>query len=544
MKQKKTFKQTNREERKKRSGEAALRQNKVMRLLKKGQTGLRAVLFSRLGLITLLLALQILLLLGVLYKLSSLAPYYAGAASLLVAVMGLRLVNSSLEPAGKLTWMAIIAVMPVFGALLYLYTELDIGHRALGRRVQQLQRQTEKLLVQDESVLQALQQKRPRAAAMTRYVAKSGCYPVYRNTQVRYHASGEEKFAALLREIEKAEHFIFLEYFIVAEGEMWGSILQLLAEKAAAGVDVRVLYDGSCEFTTLPHDYPARLAELGIKAKMFAPARPFVSTHYNYRDHRKIAVIDGHTAFTGGVNLADEYINRLQKYGHWKDTAVMLEGDAARSLTLLFLQMWNLDERQGEFERFLLPKPADVQGEGFVMPFGDCPLDSYKTAQQVYLDLLYRAERYVHIMSPYLIIDSDMEAALQYAASRGVDVKLMLPAIPDKWVAHALARGHYPALIGAGVKIYEYTPGYVHAKQFIVDGREAVIGTVNLDYRSLWHHYECAVWLCETPCIADMERDFQHTLTLCAQVTPQTIAAQRRSIRLLGKILKVFAPLL
>ena len=544
MKQKKTFKQTNREERKKRSGEAALRQNKVMRLLKKGQTGLRAVLFSRLGLITLLLALQILLLLGVLYKLSSLAPYYAGAASLLVAVMGLWLVNSSLEPAGKLTWMAIIAVMPVFGALLYLYTELDIGHRALSRRVQQLQRQTENLLVQDEGVLQALQQKQPRAAAMTRYVAKSGCYPVYQNTRVRYHASGEEKFAALLREIEKAEHFIFLEYFIVAEGEMWGSILQLLAEKAAAGVDVRVLYDGSCEFTTLPHDYPARLAELGIKAKMFAPASPFVSTHYNYRDHRKIAVIDGHTAFTGGVNLADEYINRLQKYGHWKDTAVMLKGDAARSLTLLFLQMWNLDERQGEFERFLLPKPADVQSEGFVMPFGDCPLDSYKTAQQVYLDLLYRAERYVHIMSPYLIIDSDMEAALQYAASRGVNVKLMLPAIPDKWVAHALARGHYPALMGAGVKIYEYTPGYVHAKQFIVDGREAVIGTVNLDYRSLWHHYECAVWLYETPCIADMERDFQQTLTLCAQVTPQTIAAQRRSIRLLGKILKVFAPLL
>ncbi|MBR5501822.1 MAG: PLDc N-terminal domain-containing protein [Oscillospiraceae bacterium] len=515
-----------------------------MRLLKKGQTGLRTVLFSRLGLITLLLALQLVLLLGVLYKLSALAPYYAGAAALLVTVMGLWLVNSPLEPAGKLTWMTIIAVMPVFGALLYLYTELDIGHRALGRRVQQLQQQTAQLLPQSEAVRSQLLQTQPRAAAMTEYVARSGCYPVYRGTEVEYYAEGEQMFAALLREIEKAEKFIFLEYFIVAEGEMWGSILQLLAQKAAAGVDVRVLYDSSCEFFTLPHNYPARLAALGIKAKMFAPARPFVSTHYNYRDHRKITVIDGHTAFTGGVNLADEYINRVQKYGRWKDTAVMLKGEAARSFTLMFLQMWNLDERQGTFAPFLSPPQTVQQGEGFVMPFGDCPLDSYKTAQQVYIDLLYRAERYVHIMTPYLIIDSDMEAALKYAAGRGVDVKLMLPAISDSRAAHALARGHYPALLQAGVEIYEYTPGYVHAKQFIADGREAVIGTVNLDYRSLWHHYECAVWLCGVPCIADMERDFQQTLTLCAQMTPQTVAAGRRSTRLLGKVLKVFAPLL
>ena len=272
------------------------------------------------------------------------------------------------------------------------------------------------------------------------------------------------------------------EYFIVEEGLMWGRILELLAKKAAAGVDVRVMYDGTCEFALLPHDYPKRLKALRIACKMFAPITPFVSTHYNYRDHRKILVIDGHTAFNGGVNLADEYINEKEKYGHWKDTAVMLKGEAVKSFTLLFLQMWGIDERKEEYTQFLSYSAMPVaQAKGYVIPYGDCPLDGDKVGERVYMDILNRSQRYVHIMSPYLILDGEMETALKFAAERGVEVALILPGIPDKEAPYALAKTHYASLLESGIQLYEYTPGFVHAKVFVSDGREAVVGTINLD---------------------------------------------------------------
>ena len=272
---------------------------------------------------------------------------------------------------------------------------------------------------------------------------------------------------------------------------------------------------------------------------------PFLSTHYNYRDHRKILVIDGHTAFNGGVNLADEYINRIEKHGHWKDTAVMLKGEAARSFTLMFLQMWNIDEKEPEFDRFLVyPARGPEDAAGYVMPYGDCPLDRDKVGERVYMDILNRAERYVHIMSPYLILDGEMETALKFAAERGVDVTLILPGIPDKAAPYALAKTHYASLLDSGVKIYEYTPGFVHAKVFVSDDREAVVGTINLDYRSLYHHFECATYLCQVPCIPQIEADFQETLAKCRQATAQTLREEKLSRRLVGVCLKAIAPLL
>ena len=305
------------------------------------------------------------------------------------------------------------------------------------------------------------------------------------------------------------------------------------------------MYDGTCEFSTLPHDYPKRLRELGIQCKMFAPVTPFLSTHYNYRDHRKILVIDGHTAFNGGVNLADEYINHIEKHGHWKDTAVMLKGEAVRSFTLMFLQMWNIDEKEPEFDRFLAYPARTPEGTaGYVIPYGDCPLDQDKVGERVYMDLLNRARRYVHIMTPYLILDGEMETALKFAAERGVDVTLMLPGVPDKRIPYALAMTHYASLLDSGVKIYEYTPGFVHAKVFVCDGREAVVGTINLDYRSLYHHFECATYLCGVPCIPQIEEDYQVTLRKCRQVTPQTMREEKLSRKLTGYLLKALAPLL
>lgn len=516
-----------------------------LRLLKKGRKGIARVLFSRMGLMLLLMALQAWFLLGIFVWFQELLPHVYGGTIIFSAVMVLYLLNNQMNPTAKITWMMIMMLVPVFGALLFLYTQSDIGHRALKERFGQLIRETKDSIPESAETIAALKAENPGVASLAHYIQRSGCHPVYTNTAVTYFPSGEEKFAELLQQLEKAEHFIFLEYFIIDEGTMWGQVLEILAHKAKLGLDVRVLYDGTCEFSLLPHDYPNRLKDFGIQCEVFAPATPFISTHYNYRDHRKILVIDGHTAFSGGINLADEYINQIERFGYWKDTAVMLKGDAVKSFTLMFLQMWSVIHKEPDIGHFLsFPTYPHKKAKGYVIPYGDCPLDNDKLGERVYMDILNRAEKYVHIMSPYLILDGEMETALKFAAERGVEVALILPGIPDKKVPYALAKTHYLSLIQSNVKIYEYTPGFVHAKVFVSDDREAVVGTINLDYRSLYHHFECAAYMYEADCIADIEADFQKTCEACRTVTEETIKQEPWDMKLTGILAKVAAPLL
>ena len=520
-------------------------ESKGLTLLKKGQKGIMHAIFSRMGLVLILLIVQFLFLFSTFRWFENFLPHVLGGTVLFTVFMVLRLLNSKMNPTAKISWLVVIMLMPVFGALLYWYTQSDVGHRALKERLGQLIRETKEKLPQSEETLQSLKEKNPGAASLAHYIGRSGCHPVCQNTSVTYFPLGEDKFAEMLTQLEKAEHFIFLEYFIVDEGLMWGKVLEILARKASEGVEVRMMYDGTCEFSTLPGDYPKRLAALGIQCKEFAPITPFVSTHYNYRDHRKILVIDGHTAFNGGVNLADEYINRVEKYGHWKDTAVMIKGEAVKSFTLMFLQMWNVDVKEPEFDKYLAyPTLAPEHASGFVLPYGDCPLDDDKVGERVYMDLLNRAEKYVHIMSPYLILDGEMETAIKFAAERGVDVSLILPGIPDKKFPYALAKTHYASLLDSGVKIYEYTPGFVHAKVFVSDDREAVVGTINLDYRSLYHHFECATYMYETACIGQIEEDFQATRQKCREVSFETVRKEKLLVKIEGRLLKVIAPLM
>jgi len=518
-------------------------QNRGLSLLKKGQTGLLHTLFSRFGLILLLLAIQVLLLIGLFFWFQEFIPHFFGGTFLFSAGMVLYLLNSDTDPTSRLTWLVVVMLLPVFGALLYWFTTSELGHRTLKSRLAALREETRDKLVQDPAAMEDFGAEYPGAAGLANYLWNRCGFPVYRDSAVTYFPLGEDKWQVLLEELEKAEKFIFLEYFIINEGVMWGRILEILARKAQEGVEVRVMYDGTCEFALLPRDYPKRLAALGIQCKVFARMAPIVSTHYNFRDHRKIVVIDGHTAFTGGTNLADEYINQMERFGHWKDTAVMVKGEAVRSFTLMFLQNWSIMERSPAFDPYLAcsvpsPRPA----AGFLIPYGDCPLDDDYVGKRVYMDLLNRAARYVHIMTPYLILDSELETALKFAAERGVEVQLILPGIPDKTIPYALAKTHYKALRKAGVEIYEYTPGFVHAKVWTVDDREGVVGTINLDYRSLYHHFECAAYFCGSPCVADVEQDFQETLAKCERVTEQT--KQKLRYRILGPILKVVAPLL
>ena len=518
-----------------------------IRLLRKGQKGLIHAIFSRFGLVLVLLVLQFGALFSLMRWFSNLLPHYLGGTLLVTAAMMVYLLNQDMNNSVRIPWLVVTALAPVLGVLLFCYTKEDVGHRMLKKRLLELEGQTRGQLAQDKKASTALDADCPGAASLAQYLrGRGGGFPVYENTQVTYFPSGEAKFAALLPQLESATQYIFLEYFIIDEGLMWGRILEILARKAAQGVDVRVMYDGTCEFSTLPRDYPRRLEALGIRCKVFAPVTPFVSTHYNYRDHRKILVVDGRVGFTGGVNLADEYINHIQKHGRWKDAAVMLEGEAVRSLTAQFLQMWGI-LKEPEYEQFLTrPIPVPENAKGVAAPYGDCPLDGERVGEMVYIDLLNRARDYIHIMTPYLILDGELETALKFAAERGVDVHLILPGKPDKQFPYALAKSHYSALLDSGVKISEWSPGFVHAKVFVVDGREAVVGTINLDYRSLYHHFEDAVWMVDAPCIRDIEQDFQHTLEQCRAVenTSASIWQKHYLLRATGMLLKVIAPLL
>lgn len=516
-----------------------------IQLLKRSRKGLLSMLFSRTGVIILLLLLQIALVVLWIVSLRDYMPHYMVVMGALDAIMALVVINSPMDSTAKITWIVIISVLPIFGALFYLYCQMDTGHRKLKRKAEEITEKEKELIAQDPDVLRQVQEESPETAGIAHYIQRTGCYPIYSNTDVRYFALGEDMLETMLWELDKAEDFIFLEYFIINEGIMWGKILEILARKAREGVDVRVIYDGTCEITKLPSDYPRRLEKLGIQCRVFSPLRPFISTHYNYRDHRKIMVIDGKTAFTGGVNLADEYINEIDRFGKWKDTALMLKGEAVKSFTLMFLSAWNLT---GEAESYLkyLSVPAEVpkNAMGYVLPYGDNPLDRDKVGEFVYMDILNHATRFVHIMTPYLILDDELTAALQLAASRGVDVKLILPGIPDKAIPYALAKGHYMSLLRAGVKIYEFTPGFVHAKVFVSDDVRAVVGTINLDYRSLYHHFENGCWIYDPAIAVSIRKDFQSMFAKSREVTEEYSVGKSSVMNIVQMILRLFAELM
>lgn len=405
--------------------------------------------------------------------------------------------------------------------------------------------QSKKYLKQNSQQKEKLKQENPQMDGMVSYMMEHGNCPVYGQTSVTYFPLGDDMFPEMLRQIEKAEKFIFMEYFILEEGYMWETILELLKKKVKEGVEVRVLYDGMCVLTLLPSFYPRILEKEGIRCKMFAPIKPLFSSHYNNRDHRKILVIDGKTGFTGGINLADEYINKKERFGHWKDTGLMIQGAAVQKFTCMFLEMWNVSERRDpDYETFLTAPDTDRQDDGYVIPYDVMPYGTERMGKQVYLDILNTACKYVHIMTPYLILDYEMITALTFAAKRGVEVAIIMPHIPDKKYAFALAKTYYNELLEAGVQIWEYEPGFVHAKVFVSDDKKAAVGTVNLDYRSLYHHFECGVFFYGNSEIKKVEEDFQKTKEKSIFITPADYKKLKLTTRLEGKVLRIVAPLM
>jgi cardiolipin synthase len=520
-------------------------EDNVARLAKPVRKGILRLVFSRFFIFAILIIAEAVLMFSFYFLFAEKLPAFLHVQWFFTFVMILYLFNSDMDSSAKLTWMLIISLVPLLGAALLLWTQANIGHRKTTELAKTQIDMTKDALKQSEDAVAAIEHDGSGTDDISKYLNNSGCFPIYCNSKVTYFDLGEKKFEAMLEQLEKAEKFIFMEYFIVEEGYMWGRILDILIRKAKEGVDVRVMYDGMCEMSTLPADYWKLLEAQGIHARAFSPIIPVISSHFNYRDHRKILVIDGKVAFNGGVNLADEYINRIERFGHWKDTAVMVEGEAVRNFTLMFLQMWYLGNNDPDYGTFLsAPVDTPEDASGYVMPYCDSPLDEYKAGEAVYMDVLNRATDYVHIMTPYLILDGELLTALCYAAQRGVDVKIILPGIPDKKFAYALAKTHYRVLTAAGVKIYEYTPGFVHAKVFVSDDIKAIVGTINLDYRSLYHHFECATYMYKTDCVAEIEADFEDTLSKCRAVTEESIKNEKVSYKVMGAIGKMISPLM
>ncbi len=511
--------------------------------------GLLRIIFGRTMFVILFLLIQIIFLFNLILKISKYSLFVYAAFHLLGAVACVYIINKRENPSFKLAWILPILVLPIFGTFLYIYVELELSGRFIALRANRLAMESRAYVEQDKECQERLWQKDEGTANLARYVYEKGGFPVYEHSYVEYFPNGEAKFQRLKEELRQASRFIFLEYFIVEHGIMWDSILEILEEKVKEGVEVRFMYDGMCSLVLLPYHYPRELEAKGIHCKAFAPIKPALSTYQNNRDHRKIVVIDGHTAFTGGINLADEYINRKMRFGYWKDTAVMIKGDAVKNFTIMFLQLWNIWEKKPlSYERYrcdasyVLPRQLDRGG--FVLPYGDSPLDHEPVGKRVYLGILYEAKRYVHIMTPYLILDDEMISALSYAAERGVEVIIIMPHIPDKKYAFVLAHTYYEDLLGAGVKIYEFTPGFVHAKVFSSDDEKAVVGTINLDFRSLYHHFECAAFLYQNPAVADVERDFQETLGKCQEITKEVCRRYPLHQKISGGMMRLIAPLM
>ena len=503
------------------------------------------LLMSKYGFSIAIILIELFVIFGIILYMSQIAPLVWVILVFLISIATvIAIVNRSMSPESKVTWL-IVTFVPVFGPLLYIM----FGERRLSKKELKQLRELRSITLQEkheDSLHQNLQETDKSAyGIINALLHMDSNAEVYDQTDSQFFASGEEMWQQMLEDLKRAEKFIFLEYYIVDEGLMWDSILEVLEEKAAQGVEVKMLYDDIGCMVTLPGDYTVHLRSKGIDAHKFNKVIPRMTVAYNNRDHRKILVIDGQISYTGGINLADEYINRIERFGHWKDSGIRIDGPATQAFTRLFLMNWYINRGEiSDFDQYHLENQTRF-GSGLCIPYGSGPKPIYKTkvGKIVYQNLINQAEDFVYITTPYLIIDYDLTEDIKNAAMRGVDVRIVTPHIPDKKLIQLVTRGAYPDLLSAGVRIFEYTPGFIHSKQMIVDDRFAAVGTINLDYRSLVHHYENAVLLYETPSIAAIRKDFEEIFEVSQEIFSDTINPTWYQM-MIKEITQLFAPML
>ena len=482
------------------------------------------------------------------FNISNNVRFYLLASNFISIIFILIEVNRHEESAFKITWIMLIAVVPYFGWFFYLYTHTGVISGGIVKSHKKAKNIIANYRVDDTELIAEMDSE-GLDTGLVKYLSHAGDAAVYKNTSVTYYALGDFMFESIVDELEKAEKFIFMEFFIInRKSYMWRTVEEILIRKASEGVDVRVMYDGMGCMGIVDKNYDHELNSKGIKCQIFAPLQPLLSTYQNNRDHRKILVIDGRCAFSGGINLADEYINRTVRFGHWKDTGVKITGEGVSGFTELFLSMWCTISETYEPDMDKLIKASleysVSDAVGYVTPFGDAPLDRQLVGRNAYVDMLNSAKNYVDIMTPYFVIDDAIYDAMAYAVTRGVRVRLMLPGIPDKKIAYCLARSYYKDLFEIGVEVYEYLPGFVHAKNTVTDGNRAIIGTINYDYRSLYLHYECGMYMLGVPQIKDMEQDFESCLLKCRRITLLEYEKHSWFYRASGRVLRCIATMI
>ncbi len=500
--------------------------------------------FSRTLIIGLLLAAQLAFLLVSIFYLSDMAGYLYILFTVISLGVVVYLVSKDDNPSYKLAWVIPILAFPLFGGLLYLFfgnKHLSLPQR---RRLEDYREDTRLLAGHSSGLEDELRQHNPFLALQANFINTTSSFPVYKATDAQYLPLGERFHEKLLEELEKAERFILMEYFIVEPGRMWDPVLEVLKRKAAQGVEILFMYDDFGCMQLLPHNFRKELEACGIKVTVFNPFVAWLNVAMNNRDHRKIAIIDGNVGFCGGLNLADEYINAKQIHGHWKDTAVMITGDAVWNLTLMFFQVWKFYNRSHEDVARYCPTITVPDAAGYVQPFSDNPFDNINVSENTFLQAINHATHYIYITTPYLIIDNELATALKIAAQSGVDVRIITPHIPDKWYVHTLTQSFYPQLVEAGVKIYEYTPGFIHAKMFVSDDQLGMVGTINMDYRSLYLHFECGIMFYQHPVIEDIRDDILRCIGISEQIDDAFFKRTHFPKRLAAAILRLFAPLM
>lgn len=504
------------------------------------------MLFSKIFVSALILLLQI----GVIYFVFKVFNEYLWLFQLICSILSLivffTVITKKESPEFKIPWIVLIFIFPIFGLLIYLLFANPKMKKKEFERLKHTQQKIRNYSNRSEKENTELAETLGDFANIENYLKSNAFLQGHLHNKVTYYKVGEEFWQDLLIELEKAEKFIFMEYFIIHHGKMWDGIHEILKRKAESGVEVRLMYDDIGTVGMLKSGYYKKLRKEGINCYKFNPFRPILSGIFNNRDHRKITVIDGRIGYTGGVNLGDEYINENKRLGHWKDTALKIQGSAVGNLCALFLQAFDLNSKTvSDYEKYLSVDYEKFDDEGYIHPFGDGPKPYYdeQVGENNYINLINRATKYVYITTPYLILDHNMTTALRNAAYKGVDVRIITPHIPDKKLVFNMTRSNYAYLMQAGVKIYEYTPGFIHAKSLVADDEYAFVGTINLDYRSLVHHYECGAVMYKTPCITQIKDDLDATVEVSQQITAENFRMGSFA-RFINSIMTIFAPML
>ena len=512
----------------------------------KRKNGVKRMIFAIIA-IVLEMALIILLLTS-LYKI---AAWIEVVLHILAIILVLVIYAQNITASMKMPWIILILSLPIFGTTMYLLIGMNGGTRKMTQRYEEIDAKLLPLLSgKDDETIERLKKKDPSAGGISAYIRSEAEYPVYENTDVEYYDDASKGLEAQLKDLEKAEKFIFMEYHAIEDGASWARIEDVLARKAAAGVEVRVFYDDMGSIGFINTDFVKKLEGMGIACRVFNPFVPVVNMFLNNRDHRKITVVDGKVGYTGGYNLADEYFNLTHPFGQWKDTGIRLEGDAVKSLTVTFLEMWNAGKtgKEGwydtDYEKYLPYYGYKAVQGGFVQPYADSPMDMKRIGEDVYISMAEKAERYCYFVTPYLIVTDEMTHALTLAAKRGVDVRIVTPGIPDKKMVYSVTRSFYHVLVKNGVRIYEWTPGFVHCKMCVVDDKMSICGTINLDYRSLYHHFENGCWIYNPDIAASMRDDFYTMFQESREVTTEYMEEKTTFMGIVQLFLRLFAQLM